>query len=158
MSLACFKASEKFRVSETAQVLEDACAGLEIRGRILGHRAHRSGSPLQLESSVHRCTAGTKLSFARRAQSLRGARRPAALRGRVRRARSAAVIGCLATAIHFVLLRNAIHIALCKRCKQANSIVSADACKDRPNDAIHKSDLDMKTGISIQMCRYRHGR
>jgi hypothetical protein len=50
-------------------------------------------------------------------------------------------------------------IPLCMRCKHANSIVSADPCQDRrPKDAVHKSDLDMKAGISIQMCRYRHGR
>ena len=42
-------------------------------------------------------------------------------------------------------------IPLCKCCKHANSIVSADPCQDRPKDAIHKSDLDMKAGISIQM-------
>jgi len=37
MGLARFKAFQEFRVSEIAQVLEDACAGIEIRFRILGH-------------------------------------------------------------------------------------------------------------------------
>ena len=37
MGLARFKVFQEFRVSEIAQVLEDACAGIEIRVRILGH-------------------------------------------------------------------------------------------------------------------------
>jgi len=37
MGLARFKAFQEFRVSEIAQVLEDACAGIEIRVRVLGH-------------------------------------------------------------------------------------------------------------------------
>jgi len=58
----------------------------------------------------------------------------------------------------FTYLSKRYRIPLCKRCKHANSIVSADPCQDRPKDAIQKSDLNMKAGISIQMCRYRHVR
>jgi hypothetical protein len=50
---ACFEACQLFWVSEAAQVLEDVCAGIEIRVRTLGHRAHRSRSLLQLASTLH---------------------------------------------------------------------------------------------------------
>ena len=50
---ACFEARQLFWVSETAQVLEDVCAGIELRVRILGRRAHRLRSLLRLESIPH---------------------------------------------------------------------------------------------------------
>jgi hypothetical protein len=50
---SCLEAFQVFRISETAQVLEDVCAGIELRVRILGRRAHRLRSLLRLESIPH---------------------------------------------------------------------------------------------------------
>jgi hypothetical protein len=53
MRPACFETFQLFRVSQTAQVFEDVCAGIEVRVRILGHRAHRSRFLFRLASTLH---------------------------------------------------------------------------------------------------------
>ena len=68
--LAGFKARQKFRVSEIAQVPEDVCAGIYLRVQIPGRRAHRSRSLLWPASTVQRCIAGTTPWRARRDQTL----------------------------------------------------------------------------------------
>jgi hypothetical protein len=50
---ARLEALQLSRISETAQVPQDTCAGIEIRVRILGCRAHRLRSLLRLESIPH---------------------------------------------------------------------------------------------------------
>src|SRR5258708_1118074 len=79
----CFKAFQQFRVSETAQIFEDVCAGIEIRVRIPGYRAHRSRSLLQQALTLHQCIAGIKPLLCRRAPSPLVSRKQEPLRRRV---------------------------------------------------------------------------
>lgn len=42
------------------------------------------------------------------------------------------------------------------RSEQANSIMPADTCQDRPANSVHKPNFNMKSWVSIEVCRCPH--